>query len=150
MPSPRVRAELNFGGRFQAKPRGVVFAPGRLNLLGEHVDHQGGPVLPLPLAQGVACAWGPRPDRSVRVIALDALQGDRFVLGTYARSGRRWADLVRGVCQALEAEGLRLPGIDLVIAGDLPAGRGLGSSGAFLVSVVRAFDAARGDDALPP
>lgn len=150
MASPRVRVELQFSGRFESAPRGVVFAPGRLNLLGEHVDHQGGPVLPLPLPLGVHCGWAPRPDRAVRVIALDAGAGDRFVLGQYAKSGRRWADLVRGAFQALEAEGLRVPGVDLVVAGDLPARRGLGSSGAFLAAVVRAVDAARGDDPLPP
>lgn len=150
MASPRVRAEFAYEGRFGGPPRGFVFAPGRLNLLGEHVDHQGGPVLPLPLGLGVTCAWGPRPDRSVRIVALDAKAGDRFVLGAYAKSGRRWADLVRGVCQALEAEGVRLPGVDLVVAGDLPARRGLGSSGAFLTAIVKAFDAARGDEPTPP
>lgn len=150
MASPRTRVELAFPGHFDRTPQGIVFAPGRLNLLGEHVDHQGGPVLPLPLRLGVAAAWATRPDRSVRVIALNAKQGDRFVLGAYGKSGRRWADLVRGVCRALEEEGLRLPGLDLVLAGDLPVGKGLGSSGAFLTAVVRAFDAARRDAPTPP
>jgi len=148
--SPRVRAEFAYEGRFGGPPRGFVAAPGRLVVLGEHVDATGGPVLALPLRRGVTCAWGPRPDRSVRIVALDAKAGDRFVLGAYAKSGRRWADLVRGVCAALEAEGVRLPGIDLVVAGDLPARRGLGSSGAFLTAVVKAFDAARGDEPTPP
>ncbi len=142
MASPRLRAEFQFEGRFHAKPAGIAFAPGRLNLLGEHIDHQGASVLPMALREGVACAWAPRPDRAVRVLALDAQAGDRFTLGAYVRSGRRWSDLLRGLCQALEAQGRRLPGMDLVIAGDLPAGRGLASSAAFLVSVVKAFDAA--------
>src|SRR5262245_19898979 len=96
----------------------------------------------MALRQGVACAWAPRPDRSVRILALDANAGDRFTLGTYVKSGRRWSDLARGLCEALEARGRRLPGIELVVAGDLPAGKGLASSAAFLVSIVRAFDAA--------
>lgn len=150
MPSPRVRAEFAYEGRYGGPPKGFVAARGRLLLLGEHVEAGGGPVLALPLRLGVTCAWGPRPDRSVRIVALDAKAGDRFVHGAYAKSGRRWADLVRGVCAALEAEGVRLPGIDLVVAGDLPARRGLGSSGAFLTAIVRAFDAARGDDPTPP
>jgi galactokinase len=144
VPSPRLRAEFRFEGRFGNKPKGVVFAPGRLNLIGEHIDHQGAAVLPIALRQGVACAWGPRPDRAVRIVALDANEGDRFTLGDYVRSGRRWADLARGVCEAMESRDRRLPGVDLVIAGDLPARRGLGSSAAFLVSILRAFDAAAG------
>lgn len=144
MPSPRIRVEFAFHGSFDAKPAGVTFAPGRLNLLGEHVDHQGASVLPVALREGVACAWGPRPDRTVRVLALDAKETDRFPLGAYDRSGRRWADMVRGACAALEARGVRLPGVQLSIAGDLPARRGLGSSAALLVAVLRALVAATG------
>jgi galactokinase len=101
-------------------------------------------VLPLPLAQGVAAAWGHRPDRAVRVTSLDTNGGDRFTLGTYVRSGRRWADLLRGLCAVVEARGIRLPGIDLVTAADLPARKGLGSSAAFLVACLRAFFGAAG------
>ena len=120
-----------------------------MNLVGEHVDHQGGLVLPLALRQGVAVAWAPRPDRAVRVLALDAKGGDRFVHGSYVKSGRRWADLVRGACAVLEARGSRLPGLDLVIAGDVPAGKGLASSAAFVTAVLRAFFAASARDASP-
>jgi galactokinase len=106
-------------------------------------------VLPYALAQGVVAAWGRRPDHGVRIIATDVKQGDRFSLGQYVRSGRPWADLVRGACQVLESEGLRLPGIDLVTASDLPQKKGLGSSGAFLTAVVKAILAAAGRPAPP-
>jgi galactokinase len=142
VPSPRTRAELGFGARYEGKPSGVAWAPGRLNLLGEHVDHQGGDVLPMALPQGVAVAWAPRPDRSVRVTALDVNAGDRFTFGQIARSGRRYADLLRGACASLEAEGIHVPGLDLAIASDLPMGAGLGSSAAYLVAVLNAFLAA--------
>src|SRR5436190_12162478 len=149
MPSPRTRAELAFTGRFESKPKGVVFAPGRVNLIGEHIDHQGGFVLPLALREGIAAAWAPRPDRAVRVIALDAREADRFTHGAYVKSGRKWADLVRGACAVLEARGSRLPGIDLAIAGDLPPKKGLGSSGAFVTAVVRCLLAAGSRDGNP-
>ncbi len=126
-----------------------MFAPGRLNLVGEHVDHQDGFVLPVALREGVAAAWGPRPDRAVRIVATDLRQGDRFVLGKYDRSGRHWADLVRGACAVLEADGVHLPGVDLVTAGDLSAKRGLGSSGAFLTAILEACLAAAGRPAPP-
>jgi galactokinase len=122
----------------------VVFAPGRLNLIGEHVDHQGGRVLPLALREGVAVAWGRRPDRAVRLLTLDPFCSDRFVVGEASRSGKRPADLARGLCAALESRGHRVPGLDLAAAADLPAGRGLGSSGAFTTAVLRAFLQATG------
>ena len=121
-----------------------MHAPGRLNLVGEHVDHQGGLVLPLALREGVAVAWGPRADRSVRITALDERGADRFTLGSYSRSGRRWLDLARGACATLEARGTRLAGVDLVVAGDLPRRRGLASSAAYLVAIARALLAAAG------
>jgi galactokinase len=85
----------------------------------------------------------------VRVVAVDANAGDRFVLGTYVKSGRRWADLVRGACAVVEARGVRLPGVDLVVAGDLPVRKGLGSSGAYLTAVVKCLHAAAGRAAPP-
>jgi galactokinase len=138
-PAPRARAEIAFQKRYGARPEDVVFAPGRLNLIGEHVDHQGGSVLPLPLREGVAVAWGRRPDRAVRLLTVDPPSVDRFVIGEATRSGKRSADLVRGACAALEARGSRVPGLDLAVTADLPARKGLGSSGAFTVAALRAF-----------
>ena len=103
----------------------------------------------MALKAGVAVAWGPRPDRAVRAVALDVNQGDRFVHGSYVKSGRRWADLVQGACAVLESRGSRLPGLDLVIAGDVPMGKGLASSAALVTAVLSAFFAASSRDAAP-
>lgn len=128
----------------------MTFAHGRVNLLGEHVDHQGGVVLPIALPAGVAVAYGPRPDRSVRLISLDERSGDRFPLDRPGRCGRRFADLVRGACDVLASRGQRLPGVDLMVAADLPARRGLASSAAYLVAILRALHAVSGADAPTP
>ncbi len=128
----------------------MTFAPGRVNLLGEHVDHQGGLVLPIALPEGVAVAFGPRPDRSVRLISLDERMGDRFLLDGPGRCGRRFADLGRGACDVLASRGQRLPGVDLMVAADLPARRGLASSAAYLVAILRALHAVSGADAPTP
>jgi len=133
------RVELLFGGRCKRAPQGVNFAPGRLVLLGEHLDHQEGHVLAAPVSQGVACAYGVRPDSRVVLWSMNARQKDSFQQGTFAKSGRPWADLVRGACAHVAADGRRLPGIDLMILGDLPVGEGLASSAAYLVVVLRAL-----------
>ena len=101
-------------------------------------------MLPMALPQSVAVAWGRRTDRSVCITALDEKGEDRFKLGSYSRSGRRWLDLARGACATLEARGTRLAGADLVVAGDLPARKGLASSAAYLVAISKALLAAAG------
>jgi galactokinase len=143
--SPTTRVELLFRARCGRAPEGVVFAPGRVVLLGEHLDHQGGSVLAAPLPQGVACAWGVRPDTRVVVWAMNARAKDSFHQGAFVRSGRAWADLARGACARVAAGGRRLPGIDLVVLGDLPAGEGLASSAAYVVAILRALHASVGE-----
>lgn len=138
-PSPRTRTELYFTSRFETAPQGVVFMPGRVVLLGEHVDHQGGRILAVPTPEGVYVAWGLRPDHRVRLHALNARASDRFEAGAPDRSGRRWADLARGAFARFAQAGRRLPGIDLVVFGDLPANAGLASSAAYTAGVVKAI-----------
>ncbi|MHC5010456.1 MAG: galactokinase [Planctomycetota bacterium] len=137
--SPLTRIELYFSSRFERDPQGVVFTPGRLVLLGEHVDHQGGPVLAVPLRLGVYVAWAVRPDRRVALHALNARATDTFNQGEGVRTGRRWADLARGAFAELGKDGRRLPGLDLAILGDLPTARGLASSAAYTVGILRAI-----------
>lgn len=107
-------------------------------------------MLPIALREGVAVAYGPRPDRAVRMVALDEHAGDRFPLERPGRCGRRFADFVRGAATVLTAEGRRLPGVDLIIAADLPSRRGLASSAAYLVAVLRAFLAVSGSEPATP
>ncbi len=139
------QVEMMFGARLDRAPQGVEFAPGRLVLLGEHLDHQEGVVLAMPLAQGVACAWGVRPDSRVVLWAMNARAKDSFQQGEFTRSGREWADLARGACARAARGGRRMPGLDLMVMGDLPAGEGLASSAAYLVVLLRAVYAAVGE-----
>jgi galactokinase len=137
-PSPRTRIELYYSSRFEAPPQGIVFMPGRVVLLGEHVDHQGGRILAAPTAQGVYVAWGIRPDHRIRLHALNARGTDRFDPGVRDRSGRRWSDLARGAFARFTESGRRVPGLDLAVFGDLPAQAGLASSAAYTAAIVKA------------
>ena len=114
-------------------PRFVTFAPGRINLIGEHTDYNGGHVMPCALDMGVSCAAAPRTDGLLRFVSLN-LEGEAVVteLGSLApQSGHGWAEYPEGVFYAFAGAGL-VPafGADLMYWGDIPAGAGLSSSAA--------------------
>jgi len=139
VPSLRTQVELLFGGRCKRPPQGVQFAPGRVIALGGHLEAHGGPVLAAPLELGVACAWGIRPDSRVVVWSMNARQKDSFHQDQIFKSGRRWSDLARGAFAHVAGDRRRMPGVDLMVLGDLPAGEGLASSAAYLIAILRSL-----------
>ena len=150
--SPADRARAGFIDAFGQEPVGVVFAPGRVNLMGEHVDYNAGLVLPLPITVGTAVAWGPSADAEVDAVALDLDQArDRFTLSTnLPHAPADWRSYVRGMASCLAVRGHALSGARLAICGDIPRGAGLSSSASLCIAVGRALVAASGTAALPP
>ena len=115
-------------------------APGRVNLIGEHTDYNGGFVLPVAIDRTVVVAAALRDDSTVRVKSLDFDACDEFRADAPRRTGRReWRDYVRGVAWALLDAGFPLRGADIAIVGDVPQGAGLSSSAALEVAVAGAF-----------
>lgn len=111
-------------------------APGRVNLIGEHTDYNGGFVLPMAIERETIVAAAPRTDRTVRAYSVGLKEELSFDLdrpGTPRRGV--WLDYVEGVAQALESRGIKLSGADLLIDSDVPAGAGLSSSAALEISV---------------
>ena len=129
--------------RFQAfagRPGRVAFAPGRINLIGEHIDYSAGFVLPASLALGTWTVAAPRDDRNVRVLSEGQNETEMFPLDvTPKAASRRWSDYVAGVTWALQQAGCKLRGADLLIGSDVPMGSGLSSSAALEVSVAYAL-----------
>jgi galactokinase len=153
---PRTGARLGLSGRlrrlaaaFQARfgrpPTAVAAAPGRVNLIGEHLDYNEGHVLPVAIDRSVMVAFAPRPDRRVRLYSLDFEQESAFDLEDIQRDPEApWSDYVRGVAWALRGAGHRLSGLDAALQGDVPVGAGLSSSAALEVAALGAFEAASG------
>jgi len=121
-----------FRSRFGRAPDGVWLAPGRANLMGEHTDYNQGYVLPFALRQGITAAAARRTDRRLALcsrqepdfraeIVLDALAPGQ-VTG--------WPAYPAGVAWALRSAGYEVPGADIAIDSDVPAGAGLSSSAA--------------------
>ena len=131
---------------FGRPPSVTADAPGRVNLIGEHTDYNGGLVLPVAIPQRTAAALAPRTDDVVQ--AASASVGDGIVeyrLGEERRTGG-WLDYVQGVTRALRADGHALRGFDLFVASRVPVGSGLSSSAALEVAVLRALRVAFGLD----
>jgi galactokinase len=114
----------------------IFRAPGRVNLIGEHTDYNGGFVLPMAIERETVVAAAPRADRTVRAYSTGLDEELSFDLDRPGPTRRGiWLDYVEGVAQALESRGVKLDGADLLIDSDVPAGAGLSSSAALEISV---------------
>src|SRR5215207_3892214 len=103
-------------------------APGRVNLIGEHTDYNGGFVLPIATPQRTTVTLASRPDTTVRVWSREA-DGHRveYRIGEESRSGN-WGDYIAGVTWALRQFNHECGGFEARIESDLPLGAGLSSS----------------------
>jgi galactokinase len=134
-PGPVRQATSLFQERFGSEPVLCASAPGRVNLLGEHTDYNGGPVLPFAIDRRTAVAGSEdegwtvvsEVDDTVRIIDPDHPEPDS------------WTAYVGGVVRVLRARGLAPAGARLAVASSVPIGAGLSSSAALTVATARAL-----------
>jgi galactokinase len=130
-----------------APERVGAFAPGRVNLIGEHTDYNGGFALPFAIDAGVSVHAERASGARVEAYARDVGERDAFALTDDTRADG-WRAFVRGTVHELRAAGLSVPGARLEIGGDVPRGSGLSSSAALGVSLCLALLAlGAGEDA---
>lgn len=121
----------------------AVQAPGRVNLIGEHTDYNGGLVLPCAIDRGTVAVAARRDDDQLRVHST-TLGATGLIESTRFARGAGWLDYVAGVVAAFRAERLPVPGLDVAIASDLPRESGLSSSASLEVAVATLLDVATG------
>jgi len=121
------------------------FAPGRVNLIGEHTDYNDGLALPLAIDAGVTVRERALDSARVTAVALDLGEDDSFDLDCPLRVPG-WPAFVRGAVAELQRSGLELRGAALEIGGDVPRGAGLSSSAALEVALTLALIALAGAD----
>ena len=140
-------ASALFREAFDAEPDGVWCAPGRVNIIGEHTDYNGGLALPIALPHRAYLALRRREDRTVRLVSsltpqsIDTLDLD--VIGPKGTPGevRHWNAYIAGVAWALERDGLGpLSGFDAALVSCVPLGGGLSSSAALESATAVALD----------
>jgi galactokinase len=134
-------ARGHFTRMYHRPPQVVTSAPGRVNLIGEHTDYNGGYVLPMAIPQRTWIAAARVDGNRVRAASRNLGSGDRireFTVGCEVVT-RTWLDYVQGVTQALARDGYAIGGFELAIVSDVPLGSGLSSSAALEVSVLRAL-----------
>jgi galactokinase len=136
-----------FEQAFGSAPSGVWSAPGRVNLIGEHVDYNGGLCLPFAIAHRTYAALALRPEGTVRMRSSQA--PDDVWSGSLAsvQPGQvpGWAGYAIGVAWALAADGFDVGGFDLFVDGSVPLGAGLSSSAAMQCAVALGLDATTRD-----
>ena len=110
---------------------GAVFAsPGRINLIGEHTDYNGGFVFPGAIDKGMIAEIKPNGTGKVRAFSIDLNDYAEFGLNEEDAPKASWARYIFGVCREIIKRGGQIQGFDTVFAGDVPLGAGMSSSAA--------------------
>ncbi|MBA0882963.1 galactokinase [Flavobacterium undicola] len=120
-----------FKETFGSEPTKIVLSPGRINIIGEHIDYNDGYVLPAAIDKIICFAFAKNNTNTSRVIALDL--NDEFEIDVTAEvklDDNDWTNYIRGVINQLKINGFQLEGVNCVFSSNIPVGSGLSSSAA--------------------
>jgi galactokinase len=121
----------HFKKHFSHEPTLIVRAPGRINLIGEHTDYNGGFVLPAAIDKAIWLAASPRTDGRFAFFAADLRA---FFISENSvpvfQKEKNWANYLLGIISEARRDGLEIGGLNVAFGGDVPLGAGLSSSAA--------------------
>ena len=126
-----------FKSLFGSTPDISRFTPGRVNLIGEHIDYNGGRVLPTALDLGVTMALSPRSDGQIQIASDKFEDVAKRTLSDPAAD--HWSDYITGALQLAYKEGFGPKGANIAVTTNLPFGAGISSSAAVTVCTLRAI-----------
>ena len=116
----------------------IFFCPGRVNLIGEHIDYNGGQVMPCAISMGTTMLVAKNDDNVFRFRAIDFPEtGDIELKDSYSKTGPEWFNYPLGVIHEFLKKGVALSGLDFLFSGNLPIGSGLSSSAS--IEVITAY-----------
>ena len=130
-----------FQQRFQKKPDHIFFSPGRVNLIGEHIDYNGGSVMPCAISLGTYLAVTKNTEKVLRFHCLNFPEtAELHLQNSYTKSGKEWFNYPLGIVDQILSRGYSLSGLDMLFDGNLPIGAGLSSSASIEVLMAYALD----------
>lgn len=119
-----------FSKHFDGATGSVYASPGRINLIGEHTDYNGGFVFPGAIDKGMIAEIKPNGTQQVRAYSIDLKDYVEFGLNEADAPNASWARYIFGVCREMIKRGVAVGGFDTAFAGDVPLGAGMSSSAA--------------------
>lgn len=123
---------------FNKEADNAYFSPGRVNLIGEHIDYNGGLVMPCAITFGTYLLTSPNEEGIFRFRSLNFDEKQDIALqASYEKVGENWFNFPIGVINSFIKEGHELKGLDFLFYGDIPIGSGLSSSAS--IEVVTSF-----------
>ena len=127
-----------FNKFYNKEAQNAYFSPGRVNLIGEHIDYNGGLVMPCAITQGSYLLTAPNEDGVFRFRSLNFPEHQEIPLqDQYKKDGDNWFNFPIGIINYFTKDGHQLKGLDMLFYGDIPLGSGLSSSAS--IEVVTAF-----------
>jgi galactokinase len=137
MTSELDRVEEAYIRRYGERPLAIARAPGRVNLIGEHIDYNDGWVLPAAIERSVYLAFGPLSDSRLEIVSLDLDRHEEAAIPDPAVAAEKqtssypdWLRYGAGVSWVLQRSGFKTPGLRGVLCSSVPIGSGLSSSAA--------------------
>ncbi len=143
----KIKSEFN--NRFGEGGR-LFFAPSRINIIGEHIDYNGGKVLPCAIEIGTYAMAKKNDLKKFRVYSINMDTGAELSIDDLDyREDRDWCNYLTGMAKYIAAEGFEIGGLDMVVYGNIPNGAGLSSSASLEMLLGEVFSVLHNDSSIP-
>lgn len=138
-----------FVKHFDGQTGNVYASPGRINLIGEHTDYNGGFVFPGAIDKGIMCEIRPNGTNKVMAYSIDLKDRVEFDIDDEKGPKASWARYLYGIVQEMKKRGVDVKGFNTAFAGDVPLGAGLSSSAALESCYAYALNDLFGENKVP-
>jgi len=136
-----INLEEKFAAKYHKKADAIYFTPGRVNLIGEHIDYNGGLVMPCAITLGTWLAIAPNNENKFRFKSLN-FEMEKTVESNVlnGKDGSYWANYPIGVINEFIEDGKEINGLDFLFYGNIPIGSGLSSSASIEIATAYALN----------
>jgi len=135
-----INLEENFAGHYHKKADALYFTPGRVNLIGEHIDYNGGLVMPCAITLGTWVAIARNNDNKFRFKSLNFDIETEVDNQLNTKNGGVWANYPIGIINEIIKDGKEISGLDFLFYGNIPIGSGLSSSASIEIATAYALN----------